>query len=73
MPSEISSLMDIDDNLKEKIWVTIIALAFMEKKYSELREEWKLIAEKSIKYIKKSLHNDLIIQLLEWTKNNFLH
>lgn len=54
IPQEISSL-DLEDNVKETIWVTILALAFMEKNYSDMEDEWSLIADKSTKYIKKTL------------------
>jgi len=52
---EIISLEGIDDQIKTRIWVTLIALAFIEKNYSSMEDEWSLIAEKSVKYIKKSL------------------
>jgi len=55
MPEEIRSLEEIDDSVKEAIWSTIIALAFMETTYSDIEDEWILIADKATRYIKKSI------------------
>jgi len=68
LPTEISSLQGLDDQTKLTLWVTIIALAYLEKSFSDMEDEWLLLADKSQKYIKKTLlGNPLNIQQLKET------
>ncbi|CAG9312779.1 unnamed protein product [Blepharisma stoltei] len=48
IPQEISSLPD-----SEKIWATLLALAFLQKKHLDTKSSWELIERKALKWLKK--------------------
>jgi len=68
IPLEISNAEGLDNQAKTSVWVTIIAIAFLEKTFWDLSDEWSLLADKSQKYIRKSLPGVNIKQLIESAK-----
>jgi len=52
---------------KEMIWATVIALVVFEITFKDLKDEWELLSEKSIKWLNSKLkgHNIDLNQLLE--------
>jgi len=52
---------------KEMIWATVIALVVFERTFKDLKDEWELLYEKSLKWANSKLkgHNIDLNQLLE--------
>jgi len=68
IPKEISQNVTSED-IKFNLWVAVIALAYMEKYLNAEREEWKLIADKTKKFIKKHLVGVNIENLIQLAKS----
>ena len=58
IPSVIADLTENDD-VKQTIWATIIALALLETRFNDRESEWMLIAKKAKSYLKKKKITDL--------------
>jgi len=64
-----ADLSDLDNNIKLSVWVTILAVACLEVKFFDSKDEWKLISDKSLKFIKTHLNLDLALELINNAKN----
>jgi len=55
LPKELKEAQGISQETIEQIWATAIALAILETKFWDLRDEWILISEKSTKFVIREL------------------
>ncbi|CAI2383543.1 unnamed protein product [Moneuplotes crassus] len=54
VPSEVEALAKDADDI-QKIWITILALVLLEKKFKKGKQEWVMIAKKARKFLKKNM------------------
>jgi len=52
-----NALKDVPDKLS--IWVTAVAISFLEFQFNSQKDEWELISDKAMKFIRRTLsqHN----------------
>ena len=55
----------IPEGIKSKVWATVVALAYLDVKYSREKDVWVLIYKKGMRYLRIAGYSN---QLLEDTK-----
>jgi len=68
IPEQITK-KNLSDDIKFLVWVSVIAIAYLEVTFNDLKDEWSLISTKTKKFIKRTLEDVDVDELVEIAKN----
>jgi len=59
LPSELTTCSGTEE-VKDSVWVTLLTLAVLEKRFASEKDAWELLAEKSIRFVETVLAGALV-------------